>query len=66
VNTIATWTVELNCDCPGCKEWVNLLNYPDFFDGSTLKIAEHGTPKTTGMEVVCPECGHEFLVDLEY
>jgi hypothetical protein len=66
VNTIATWTVQLNCDCPGCKEWVDLLNYPDFFDGRKLDIGDHGTPKTTGMEVVCPECGHEFLVDLEY
>lgn len=62
----ASWTVELNTDCPNCKEHVNLLDYVDFWDGRRLEIAEHGTERSTDVEVVCPECGHEFTVDLEY
>lgn len=62
----ATWTVELNCECPNCKEYVNLLDYPDFWDGRHLDIPEHGTERSKGVEVMCPECGHEFTVDCEY
>jgi hypothetical protein len=65
--TTATWIVELCCDCPKCESWVNLLDYPDFWDGHQhLKIAECGTDRSRGFEVVCPECGHEFTVDCEY
>lgn len=31
-----------------------------------LEVAEHGTPATKDMEVVCPECGAEFTVDCEW
>ena len=65
-NPTAGWTVELHCDCPACGEWVDLLDYPDFWDGRHLDIAEHGTARSKDVEVFCPECGHEFNVDLEY
>jgi transcription initiation factor IIE alpha subunit len=58
----ARWAVELNCDCPKCGEYVNLLDAPDFWDGRTLDIPEHGTENSNNLEVVCPECGHEFKV----
>ena len=63
----ATWYIELLCVCPGCKERVDLLAYADFWDGKrNMAAGEHGTPRTTGMEVVCPDCGAEFEVDCEY
>ncbi|WP_022959722.1 hypothetical protein [Spongiibacter tropicus] len=62
----AWWTVELNCDCPDCKAHVDLLDYPDFWDGRQLDIPEHDTERSTATEVVCPECGHDFEVDLAY
>ncbi len=64
--TTATWTIRLNCECPGCKEFVDLLDYVDFWDGRDFEIGEHGTEKSKGVDAYCPECGHEFTVDLEY
>lgn len=62
----AQWTVNLHADCPLCKEWVDLLEYPDFWDRRELEIAEHGTERSRCVEVVCPECGGEFEVECEY
>jgi len=62
----ATWIVELNTECPNCNQWTDLLDYVDFCDGRQLEIAEHGTERSTDVDVVCPGCGHEFTVDLEY
>ena len=65
--TIATWNVSLNCECPKCKEYIDLMEAPNFWDGhSSLEISEHGTETSKGVEVVCPECQHEFTVDCEY
>ena len=65
-DTTATWTVELNCECPECKQYVDLLDYTDFWDGRRLEIAEHGTDRSNDVDVICPECGHEFTVDCYY
>jgi hypothetical protein len=62
----ATWCVELNCRCPKCNEYVNLLDYVDFWDGRKLKIAEHGTASSKDIEVMCPSCNHDFEVDCDY
>jgi C4-type Zn-finger protein len=58
----ATWTIELHADCPSCKEYVDLLLYVDFWDGRNLQVGEN----KENQEVVCPECGHEFAVDVVY
>ena len=59
----AQWEVELNCKCPECGEFVNLLDEPDFWDGrGWLDIPEHGTERSNNLEVNCPECGHFFEV----
>lgn len=64
---MATWSLELTCHCPACGEYVDLLHYPDFWDGRQgMQACEHGTPRTTGMEVDCPNCGTEFTVDCQY
>lgn len=65
-NVSAVWTVELRCDCPKCGQWVDLLDFTDFWEGRKLEIAENGTDNSQDVEVDCPECGHEFKVDCEY
>lgn len=62
----ATWRIELLCDCPACSSYVDLLNAPDFWDGRNFQVGEHDTKRTQNVDVVCPDCGHEMLVDLEY
>ncbi len=62
----ANWNITLDCHCPQCHEYVDVLDTPDFWDGRTMAIGEHGTDASKGVEVVCPECGHEFEVDCEY
>lgn len=63
----AQWCVELNCECPACDEYVDLMNAADFWEGkSTLEIAEHGTEKSNNLQVTCPKCGHDFVACCEY
>lgn len=62
----ANWAVSLDCVCPWCQKDVDLLAYPDFWDGrggpNPFLIGEHGTERADHLEVVCPECGLEFEV----
>lgn len=58
----AQWYVELRAECPNCKQDVDLLDAPDFWDGRQLDIPEHGTENSNNLEVDCPECGHQFRV----
>lgn len=62
----ATWSLSLDCDCPGCGEYVDLLCYPDFWGGRSLDICEHRTDRSRNVEVICPDCGHEFTAELDY
>lgn len=66
-STVATWRLELTCHCPPCGEYVDLLRYPDFWEGKqAMKACENRTPRTTGMKVHCPECDTTFEVDCRY
>lgn len=62
----AAWRVGIDVLCPQCDEVVDLTDAEDFWCDRPLNLAEHGTTRTIDMEVVCPECGHEFEVDLEW
>jgi len=62
----AQWIIELACECPRCRVYVDLARAPDFWDGRKLAAGEHETPNSRGVKVDCPECGHAFTVDLEY
>jgi hypothetical protein len=64
--TTAQWSISLNCDCPHCKEYVDLLDATDFWDGVEFEPGEHNTSKSRDVHVYCPKCGEEFIVDLEY
>ncbi|MBK8132636.1 MAG: hypothetical protein IPK48_07935 [Gammaproteobacteria bacterium] len=64
----AMWDIALNCDCPKCGEFVDLLREGNFCwdNHERLQPIENGTDQANDMEVVCPECGHEFEVCCEY
>ena len=51
----ACWDIGLYCDCPHCDNYVNLLDYCDFWDGRRLDICECGTDRSIDVEVICPE-----------
>jgi ssDNA-binding Zn-finger/Zn-ribbon topoisomerase 1 len=63
----AVWVIELRTDCPACDEYFDLVesNYDWFVEGA-FEICEHATDRTKGVDVECPNCGHEFQVDFEY
>lgn len=62
----ASWNIELHCKCPNCGEHVDLLAYPDFWDGRRLQAGEVNTPASTETEVGCPHCRAEFLATFGY
>lgn len=64
----ATWSVSLYADCPHCKEYVDLMDYPDFWidRDPRLVVCEHDTDNSRNVDVVCPDCRESFKVDLEY
>ncbi len=64
-NPTAAWAINLYCDCPACGDFVDLLAAPGFWDGRRLTFGEHDTERTRNMDVTCPECSHDFRVDLE-
>ena len=64
--TTAQWSISLDCDCPHCKEYVDLLDDTEFWHDAEFQPIEHNTEKSRNVTVYCPNCGEEFLVDLEY
>jgi rubredoxin len=66
MNIIATWNISLDCDCPHCKETVDLTDYREFWTGAKFDACENGTKHTVGVDVVCPECGGEFKADFVF
>ena len=65
-NPTATWLICMYAECPKCRKEVDLLEAPDFWDGRKLDLGENLTERCKNVEVVCPECSHEFIVDIEY
>lgn len=63
----ATWYITLDAQCPHCKQEVDLLNFPDFWDGNShITIGERGTPSSTNVTVTCPMCSEDFKCDFTY
>lgn len=65
-NIQAFWDIHLYCECPFCKDYVDLLEFVDFWDGVKFNLGEHDTDRTKGVDVTCPNCEEEFTVDLTY
>ena len=62
----ATWSISLDCECPHCKEDVDLFEYCDFWDGVSFQACETMTKATQDVEVHCPKCEKDFTVDFTY
>ena len=64
----AQWSMSLDCICPKCDHYFDLLQADeDFFNsGSGIEAIEHDTARSKDYEVSCPECEHEFEVDFEW
>ena len=63
---MARWVIELNCKCPKCDDYIDLLDNGDFWEDNRVECLERDTKKSRGVNVFCAECEHEFKVDLEY
>lgn len=63
---IASWELSLYCECPICRNSVDLLDTSDFMDARKLSPCEHDTERSKGVEVSCPMCQEDFLVDLVF
>ena len=48
---MADWNVTLHCDCPHCGEFVDLLDYIDFWDGGGPGVCNNGDD----LEIPCTE-----------
>ena len=66
LHVTADWTLKLECVCPYCEQFVDLLDYADFWDGHPIDACEHGTERSKELEVVCPDCGRDFTVECQY
>lgn len=62
----ATWSISLDTTCPSCKEEVDLLETPDFWEDSRLQPIENHTARSSNLKVTCPKCSHEFEVRCVY
>ena len=56
--TTATWYVSLDCDCPHCQQYVDLLEFWPEHPELNLCCKSQ-------IDVVCPKCGKEFDVKTE-
>ena len=59
----ASWSVTLYCDCPHCGEFVDLLEYGDFWDGGGPCGMCEGDVE---IETPCPECGEDIKCTTQY
>lgn len=62
----ATWHIKLTTTCPHCKRYVDLMDNQDFFTDSYFQPLENETDATRDVEVTCPDCDGEFIVDFYY
>ncbi|ECD6619164.1 TPA: hypothetical protein G8M64_004631 [Salmonella enterica] len=66
-NQKAIWAITLHTECPKCREYFDIIHHnDDFWVDANFDTCEQDTPATTDVEVVCPECGHEFECDFAY
>ncbi|WP_144814097.1 hypothetical protein [Enterobacter sp. DE0047] len=66
-NQEAVWDITLHTECPSCEEYFDIIkSQDDFWVDARFGACEHSTKATIGVDVECPECGHEFKVDFSY
>lgn len=62
----AIWSLSLDCSCPKCSHEFDILDDTEFISDNKLEVCEHGTQRSMGINVMCPNCDSEFKVDLAY
>ena len=63
---IANWYISLDVECPYCCEDINILDIPDIWESVNFDIGEHNTENSSDIKICCPECGKEFLIDIDF
>lgn len=65
----ASLDIEVNCECPYCEEYLNLLDYQKFEDLNEDGYLQRKVLKKDGYgnsnlseEIKCPACEKEFLL----
>lgn len=58
----AEWVVELNIECPFCKQHFDLI---EIGDGESIRGIEPGESDRT-FDTCCPECGEDFECETIY
>jgi uncharacterized Zn finger protein len=57
----AQTTLEVNCDCPHCDEWLDITDEAREYLDETLRAEE------IELQITCEECGEVFIVtDITY
>ena len=56
--TIASFTLSLDCDCPHCGNYVDVI---DLIDKEQLDDDFNAT--NLEVDVTCPECGEDFIIN---
>ena len=60
----AEWSLSLDCTCPHCGEYVDLVGLDDIWEA--IDPCEHNTPRSRGAQLRCPECNGPLLATLIY
>jgi endogenous inhibitor of DNA gyrase (YacG/DUF329 family) len=57
----AEFDITIWANCPACEQLVDVASVPDFWQDKPQNL----NFIIDGLEVYCPECGHEFEVTIE-
>ncbi|CNF25221.1 Uncharacterised protein [Yersinia nurmii] len=66
VKIYAKWEIQLHVTCPKCQERFDMMDDDDFRCDASLEPLESDTNATRDVDVICPDCEHEFTVDFYY
>lgn len=62
--TDASWELECHVDCPYCDAFLDLTSeIDDWYEALPTPLEVH---KNCNVEVECPSCGKDFIVDNFY
>jgi len=69
-NIKAIWSFSLDTECPKCGEDFDVNSAGEngtcYIEDVRLQVCEQDTYNSKNIEVECPNCKHEFIVDCEY
>lgn len=57
----ASWTIQLNVDCPHCDEYIDLMDMDNFWEYGISPLES-----VDSKDVICPECEKSFNCSIVY